>query len=144
VDAILALQAKLGIGGDAPGVAVEALMSNGACASLWRAFTGAEVANVVRTDLAVVQTIISDLLINKGNPVIDLIDTVRPPAISPAYRQSEPRAHSAYNPRSRNHLRSILARTQPASMSEKQKPAHSAGLSLPSLLACRYSPLSLS
>jgi len=75
-DLLLAIEAKLGIGADAPGAAVEALVSNGAGASIWRALTGADVANVVRKDDATLQTIISDLTLSKDSPAIQLTDSV--------------------------------------------------------------------
>lgn len=69
-DLLIAIEQKLGIGADTPGAAIEALMSNGAGASVWRALTGADVANVVRTDLAAAQAIISDLTIAKATPTL--------------------------------------------------------------------------
>jgi hypothetical protein len=74
-DLLLAIEAKLGIGADTPGAAVEALMSNGAGASTWRALTGADVANVVRKDDATLQTIISTLAIQNASPLLQFIDT---------------------------------------------------------------------
>jgi hypothetical protein len=62
-DAIRAIQAKLGIGADTPGATAEALFSNGAGASQWRAIQGVDVANVVRTDLASQQNMIGTLTV---------------------------------------------------------------------------------
>jgi hypothetical protein len=75
-DAIIALQNKLGIGADTPGAAAEALMSNGAGASQWRGITAADIANVLRTDLATVQTINSSLALLHANPSVIFDDTV--------------------------------------------------------------------
>jgi hypothetical protein len=45
-DAILALQTKLGIGADTPGGSAQALLSDGASASLWRAILQADVTGL--------------------------------------------------------------------------------------------------
>jgi hypothetical protein len=79
-DLLRAIEAKLGIGADTPGPAVEALFSNGAGASLWRAIQAADVPNVVRSDLATQQTIISNLQMSKDAPSLSLTDTSGPGA----------------------------------------------------------------
>jgi hypothetical protein len=54
-DAILALQAKLGIGADTPGAAVEALLSNGAGASIWRAIVAGDLPNLPISQITALQ-----------------------------------------------------------------------------------------
>jgi hypothetical protein len=82
-DLLLLIEAKLGIGADTPGAAVEALMSNGAGASVWRALAQADITGLVtaladkisKSD-ATLQTIISNLTLSKESPFITLTDTV--------------------------------------------------------------------
>jgi hypothetical protein len=79
-DLLIAIEQKLGIGVDTPGAAIEALFSNGAGASVWRAIAAGDIAgaigNLVRKDDAAAQTIISNLLLTKDVPFLILTDTV--------------------------------------------------------------------
>jgi hypothetical protein len=82
-DVIRAIEAKLGIGADTPGAAVEALFSNGAGASLWRAIAQADVtglttalADRVIKSAVGPQVILNDVQINKGVPTFSLLDSV--------------------------------------------------------------------
>jgi hypothetical protein len=54
-DAIMTLQAKLGIGADTPGAAVEALFSSGAGASLWRAIVAGDLPNLPISQITALQ-----------------------------------------------------------------------------------------
>jgi hypothetical protein len=54
-DAIIALQTKLGIGADGPGATVEALLSNGAGASLWRAIVAGDLPNLPISQITALQ-----------------------------------------------------------------------------------------
>src|SRR5262245_25790618 len=80
VDLLIAIENKLGIGAATPGAAIQALFSNGAGASVWRAIAQADIAgaigNLVRKDDPALQTIISSLTLAKDSPFITLQDNV--------------------------------------------------------------------
>jgi hypothetical protein len=82
-DLLLLLEAKLGIGGSAPGGSGQALVSDVAGASAWRAIAQADIsglaaalADKVSKSDAALQTIISNPSLSKDSPVISLTDTV--------------------------------------------------------------------
>lgn len=79
-DLLLLLEAKLGIGANTPGGSAQALLSDAAGASVWRAIAQGDIAaaigNLVRKDDAALQTIISNLTLSKDSPSIQLTDSV--------------------------------------------------------------------
>jgi hypothetical protein len=77
-DLLLLLEAKLGIGADTPGGSGEALLSDTLGASVWRAIQNSDLAavtNILRTDQAALQQIISNLRLSKATPALELNDT---------------------------------------------------------------------
>jgi hypothetical protein len=80
---LLLLEAKLGIGAGGPGGLAQALLSDAAGSSVWRAITQGDISGLVaaladkvsKSDAAL-QTIISNLTLSKDSPALTLVDAV--------------------------------------------------------------------